>query len=448
MTINWTVVALALGAVFIIWLSSSGEDEPEFLYPDGEECVQHSQCKSNVCCFADASAGSNTTCVADATQCFPKINEPCSCASGVNPCTDASCAGGKVCCQTVDVGKTVCVENPNQCQTLEGQACSDNDPPCAAGLKCCQGKEDETFSCRREPDCKGIAPTFQCNETSECQDGLTCCRQWWDVSPGALKYCFHDPSYCGGRNGEDCSPHPGETSHGWCIDENAMCCNGICKDRSECQQAEGGFCQSYTDCANGMRCCNNKCRPFCLTGETCSHYSECSPDEGCIGGVCQPEPCTGPNGVCEGEDRYCCEPAGQSYGDKGGFCLTGGCRVGEKTYQKQVYGDMDIKDCRSKTACKMQQEFDSLPTSDEGWYLICRPEGTKCPHGVPCSSDETTPCEGTCCGLKTDNDWYFVGECSPFKCELIDVCYDSANCASGICKYSDELGHKVCQKSW
>jgi MYXO-CTERM domain-containing protein len=187
---------------------------------------------------------------------------------------------------------------------VEGDACSDFDQ-CARGLICLGG------TCSQRCD-RG----FSCGDASQ-----TCTA----ISGGnGMQFC----SPVGGEGEGEGEPGEGEGETGECDPRrgNFDCPVGDRCDDGACVPGEGevalyGFCESDSDCADGL-CANGVCTNPCDIDGGCPGGYRCE-DDAIPGGLCVPDSCRDDESICD--EGFSCEysPA-QRYvcarGVGGGIC--------------------------------------------------------------------------------------------------------------------------------
>lgn len=214
-----------------------------------------------------------------------------------------------------------------------------------------------------------------------CQTSSECAGGWCDKAKGGCVDCFLT-AHC--EDDEMCM-------NGVCVPKESCgdgesCTQGICLDSGDC-----GDCQVDSDCADGLICVDQVCRP---------PFGPCESDADCeeIAAVCDAS--TGSCVDCKndsqcGNGEYC----------KDKQCYPNPCNAGEANCV-----DNDVQICRS----------DGL-----GYYLIPCAEELSCLNGQ-CLQTECTPGVTECLQHQ-------VKDCTPDGKLIIKNCPPNQECIEGAC---------------
>ncbi|MCG5051578.1 MAG: hypothetical protein KA712_01335 [Myxococcales bacterium] len=327
------------------------------LAPNGESCIDRSQCLSGacvdaVCCATDSCSpceacnlpGKVGACSAvpagegDGLACAPEGERSCdglgSCraSSGQRCLAAADCASGHcvhgVCCETACAGACLSCTQAGQEGKCVPLPAGKEDEACGPELRC-DGVGGCGPACTLHSDC----PTGQACVDGTCvtpkREGETCGHD--DQCVSALcsdgRCCRQACGPCTACTGPDgvCAPLP----VGWPDPRPEVGCQGLfaCTGQGTCALAAGAACRQNEACASGHcvegGCCDQACSGLCRT---------------CEGGRCALIVNDVDPGACEGNFR--CSAEGQCLRAQGqvcrvhndcadGLCLKGRCAAKE-----------------------------------------------------------------------------------------------------------------------
>lgn len=263
------------------------------------KCTTHSQCAVNQACRS----GSCVTGCRSNKEC--QTNEVCYENKCQNPCETASVCGPNALCQSINkqtkcacppgfegnpTPEQGCVRIPSVCsasaQCPQGHMCIANvcSVPCSENSACAVGERCADHMCAKV--CytnNNCLPGEICNQQGTCQPGCSS-----DVDCLDTQICQNGKCRCGhGFIGtpygcvdiDECADHPCHPS--------AICENGAGSFRCVCSEGSVGTpyaepgcglpntCQRSSDCANDLRCEQQKCIEPCQLAE-CGQNAICS----------------------------------------------------------------------------------------------------------------------------------------------------------------------------
>ncbi|XP_041121618.1 progranulin-like isoform X3 [Polyodon spathula] len=368
--------------------------------------------------------------------------ESVACPDGKSQCPD-----GTTCCR-MPSGQYGCCPIPN------AVCCTDHEHCCPAASTCdlkrdtCTSANGKTPMLKKFPAIVRDASGVQCDDTSACADGSTCCMTHaggWACCPLPKAECCNDSMHCC-PNGYTCnvpaaSCQKGELSFSWVSKIPVM-------EKKASRTGEGDVkCDDIASCTDGTTCCRNE-----DLGWGCCPY---------------------PKAVCCGDHEHCC-PEGTVCDLAAGTCNQGGFSVPWLEKIPVRTSEPNEEKCDDQASCPGGSTCCKLSTGD--WAccplpraVCCDDHEHCCPKGYECdveqqtcvkqglsipwvtkrppmkllSADEnvcdehTCPKEMTCCEMGTGR-W----GCCPLPHAV--CCQDGSHCCpSG---YTCDVSQRYCQK--
>ncbi|MGH0168892.1 UNVERIFIED_CONTAM: hypothetical protein FKN15_072131 [Acipenser sinensis] len=330
--------------------------------PDGTTCCRMPSGQYGCCPLP------NAVCCSDHEHCCPAAStcdlkhdmltkvESVACPDGKSQCPD-----GTTCCR-MPSGQYGCCPLPN------AVCCSDHEHCCPAASTCdlkhdmCTSANGKTPLLKKFPAIVRDASGVQCDDTSACADGSTCCMTrdgGWACCPLPKAECCNDSIHCC-PNGYTCnvpaaSCQKGALSFSWVSRIPVM--------KKASRTGEGDVkCDDITSCTDGTTCCRNEDRGW-----------------GC---------CPYPKAVCCGDHEHCC-PEGTVCDLAAGTCNQGGFSVPWLEKIPVRTSEPNEEKCDDQTSCPDGSTCCKLSTGD--W--ACCP----LPRAVCCADREHCCPEGTTC---------------------------------------------------
>ncbi|XP_069490386.1 progranulin isoform X2 [Ambystoma mexicanum] len=219
---------------------------------------------------------------------------------------------------------------------------------------------------------KEIVQDVQCNDTTTCPDGETCCRLAsgeWGCCPLEKAVCCNDHVHCC-PSGTTC-----DTEHGLCNGNGPSVPWSIKTQAKESTMFRGLQCDETTQCNVGDTCC-----------KTASGGWAC---------------CPLPQAVCCADKVHCC-PSGYTCNVEEGTCLQGLQEIPWLAKSPAQFlmetGSQSVK-CDEETSCKVEETCCKDPGGD--WAccpvpraVCCDDHLHCCPTGYTCNVEEQTCAQG------------------------------------------------------
>ncbi|XP_058859197.1 progranulin-like isoform X4 [Acipenser ruthenus] len=287
--------------------------------------------------------------------------ESVACPDGKSQCPD-----GTTCCR-MPSGQYGCCPIPN------AVCCTDHEHCCPAASTCdlkhdtCTSANGKTPLLKKFPAIVRDASGVQCDDTSACADGSTCCMTrdgGWACCPLPKAECCNDSIHCC-PNGYTCnvpaaSCQKGALSFSWVSRIPVM---------KASRTGEGDVkCDDITSCTDGTTCCRNE-----DWGWGCCPY---------------------PKAVCCGDHKHCC-PEGTVCDLAAGTCDQGGFSVPWLEKIPVRTSEPNEEKCDDQTSCPDGSTCCKLSTGD--WAccplpraVCCDDHEHCCPKGYECDVEQQT----------------------------------------------------------
>ncbi|MBX3069541.1 MAG: hypothetical protein KF883_03435 [Thermomicrobiales bacterium] len=446
-----------------------------------ECCTDPTQCCDRECC------GTGHTCLTQVFAAGPNVQEESCCPTGQtcdNQCCQGTCydpnasifpsvpegslAPGFACCPA---GSTICA-------AASGSTCCGGDTPqCCVrgGVAICIAAN----ACCNDIDCPGECAVCDTTSSLCVDDDGECPAPDACTPPTCIAGACSVTSACTGPNAACCGDSCTDTSTdrfncGSCgvdctveIDEDGICCNGVCEsgpfcgcdvdgDCDTCETCNQGACLPIPEstvcqgasgeiCCTGLtpNCCDRGDVPVCLADDACCEDGDCPGDcsvcvvsqagtSECVAAgaetVCRPSihHYCDPVEMCDGQTITC--PADQhkpngEYCDTCRTCLNGDCLprpAGEDDGECGV-----CKTCDGHGNC-VNRDDGAAPT--EGWCC----GGQHFLRGECCADgdcDDENACLTTTCNLQTHRCTFPSDICEPgYACEGGDCLCNDIEC--------------------
>jgi subtilisin-like proprotein convertase family protein len=406
-------------------------------FPDGEACVEDSDCISDNC--QNGYCCSGDTCCWTIEDCPPELAEPAVCDS------QASCQGHRV--------EAMCVNS-----VCDGMSV-DDDSACSAGLladECgyylsiyCEGGVDQTApacpeSCTVDAECD---PDAHCDDVclpdvengGECDENSDCVSDY--CSNG---FCCDGPTGdCCNGDGDSCpadyfetptcdSPSTCQGSQTGAVCIEFTCVGGTVGNDSECgPDILANACGLYKD----IYCTGEKDQPVAACPGSCTLDSECDEpahcDDICVADL--------PNGsVCDENSDCISDHCQNGFCCESGDCCSGADETCPEAYYQAPTCD-DAANCQGTRLDKLCQDFmcSNEPIADDsGCTTETVSQECGCFAPVYCNGEEAQAaptCPTTCVG---DGDCAETCHCDDTCVPDLDLgegCDENSDCKSGFC---------------
>ncbi|RXN02594.1 granulins-like isoform X4 [Labeo rohita] len=353
------------------------------------------------------------------------------------PCNDtAACPDGSTCCKTQEGGwaccplpKAVCCEDFIHCCPT-GKICNVSAETCEdpSGSEPWFKKLPVKIIRRQNVTVKQVHLNVQCDDTTSCEDGETCCKTQeggWACCPLPQAVCCEDFTHCC-PHGKKCN-----TAAGTCEDPlgsepwfEKVPAKTISRQNVTVKQDVP--CNDTAACPDGSTCCKTK--------------------EG--GWAC----CPLPEAVCCDDFIHCC-PHGTTCNVAAGSCdeSSGSRPWFEKLPVKQISSQnvavTPVSSVHSNVTCDSTKSCPDgstcCKTQEGGWACCPLPEAVCCDDFIHCCPHGTTcnVAAGSCDESSGSRPWLeklpaftTAGQRSPgnVNCDSTHVCPDSNTCCKNI----------------
>ncbi|XP_050962191.1 granulin a isoform X6 [Labeo rohita] len=353
------------------------------------------------------------------------------------PCNDtAACPDGSTCCKTKEGGwaccplpKAVCCEDFTHC-CPHGKKCNTAAGTCEdpSGSEPWFEKVPAKTISRQNVTVKQVHLNVQCDDTTSCEDGETCCKTQeggWACCPLPQAVCCEDFTHCC-PHGKKCN-----TAAGTCEDPlgsepwfEKVPAKTISRQNVTVKQDVP--CNDTAACPDGSTCCKTK--------------------EG--GWAC----CPLPEAVCCDDFIHCC-PHGTTCNVAAGSCdeSSGSRPWFEKLPVKQISSQnvavTPVSSVHSNVTCDSTKSCPDgstcCKTQEGGWACCPLPEAVCCDDFIHCCPHGTTcnVAAGSCDESSGSRPWLeklpaftTAGQRSPgnVNCDSTHVCPDSNTCCKNI----------------